>query len=197
MGKKGLKNDKDPDDAHVFIDKYIKLVIPPVAPENEHDIKLMDNLEKLSDYCHRNKYCCFGFPKPPATKTLISRPPADDHEKMMENSKSLLQTVQNTLTMADVHNMFTHHFLQEINLDVETYMDALKISQRGPDVILKQNPQDVFINACNHDIISLWRGNVNLQYVINEIVTVKYVCSYMTKGEKGMGEMLKRVAKEC
>ena len=24
-----------------------------------------------------------------------------------------------------------------------------------------------------------------------------YVCSYMTKGEKAMGETLKRVAKEC
>ena len=55
----------------------------------------------------------------------------------------------------------------------------------------------MFINACNQDILSLWRGNVDLQYVINEIATVKYVCSYMTKGEKGMGETLKRVAKEC
>ena len=55
----------------------------------------------------------------------------------------------------------------------------------------------MFINACNPDILSLWRGNVDLQYVINEIATVKYVCSYMTKGEKGMGETLKRVAKEC
>ena len=35
------------------------------------------------------------------------------------------------------------------------------------------------------------------QYVINEIATVKYVCSYMTKGEKGMGETLKRLAKVC
>ena len=76
-------------------------------------------------------------------------------------------------------------------------MDALQISQRGSNVILKQNPQNVFINACNNDILSLWRGNVDLQYVINEIATVKYVCSYMTKGEKGMGETLKRVAKEC
>ena len=76
-------------------------------------------------------------------------------------------------------------------------MDALQISQKGPNVILKQNPQDVFINACNKDILSLWKGNIDLQYVINEIATVKYVCSYMTKGEKGMGETLKRVAKEC
>ena len=55
----------------------------------------------------------------------------------------------------------------------------------------------MFINACNQDILSLWRGNVDLQYIINEIAAVKYVCSYMTKGEKGMGETLKRVAKEC
>ena len=115
----------------------------------------------------------------------------------MENVKSVLQTVQNTFTAADVCNKSTPHFLQDINLDVEIYMDALKISQKGPNVILKQNPQDVFINACNHDILSLWRGNVDLQYGINEIATVKYVCSYMMKGEKGMGETLKRVAKEC
>ena len=55
----------------------------------------------------------------------------------MENEKSLLQTVQNTLTTADVHNKSTQHFLQETNLDVETYMHALKISKRGPNVILK------------------------------------------------------------
>ena len=113
--KDAPKIDKDPDDVVcTFIDKYITAVIPPVAPENEHDIKLMDNLEKHShsDYCHRHKSCHFDFPKPPATKTLISQPTVDDHDKMMENAKSLLQTVQNTLTTADVHNMSTQHFLQ-------------------------------------------------------------------------------------
>ena len=139
MGKICSKIDKDPDDVVcAFIDKYIRAVILPVAPENEHDIKLMDNLQKHthSDYCCRNKSCHFGFPKPSATKTLISRPPIDDHDKIMENAKSLLQTAQNTLATADIHHKSTQQFLQEINLDVETYMDALKISQRGPNVIL-------------------------------------------------------------
>ena len=83
----------------------------------------MDNLQKHthSDYCHRNKSCHFGFPKPPATKTLISQPPIDDHDKIIEDAKSLLQTVQNTLTTADVHHKSTQQVLQEINLDVETY----------------------------------------------------------------------------
>ena len=75
--------------------------------------------------------------------------------KSYKNAKSVLQTVQNTLTTADIHNISTQHFLQDINLDVESYIDALKISKRGPNVILKQNPQDVLINACNHDILSL------------------------------------------
>ena len=113
--KDAPKIDKDPDDVvHVFIDKYITAVIPPVAPENEHDINLMGNLQKHthSDYCHRNKSCHFVFPKPPTTKTLISRPPLDDHYKIIENAKSLLQTVQNILTTADVYHKSTQQVLQ-------------------------------------------------------------------------------------
>ena len=73
--KDAPKIDKDPYDVVcAFIDKYITAVIPPVTSENEHQIKLMDNLQKHthSDYCCKNKSCCFGFPKPAATKTLIS-----------------------------------------------------------------------------------------------------------------------------
>ena len=73
--KDAPKTDKDPDDVVcAFIDKYITAVRPPVTAENEHHIKLMDNLQKHthSDYCCKNKSCHFGFPKPPATTTLIS-----------------------------------------------------------------------------------------------------------------------------
>ena len=62
---------------------------------------------------------------------------------------------------------------------------------------MKTNIQDVFINACNLEVLHLWGSNIDLQYVLNEIAAVMYVCSYMTKGEKAMGETLKRVAKEC
>ena len=82
--KDAPKIDKYPDDVVcAFIDKYITALIPPVTPENKHHIKLMENLQKHthSDYCLRKKSCCFGFPKPLATKTLISQPPIDDHHK--------------------------------------------------------------------------------------------------------------------
>ena len=122
-----------------FIDKYITAVIPPIARESEHDIKLMENLQKHthSDYCLRNKSCHFGFPKPPTAKPLISRPPIDDHDESIQNAKSELQTVQNTLTTVDIHNISTQHLLQDINVDIVTYIDALKISKKGPNVILQ------------------------------------------------------------
>ena len=133
--------DKNPDDV-VFasFDGYITAVKPPIAPENEHHITLMENLQKHthSDYCHGNKSRCSGFPKPPTTKTLISRPPIDDNNEIIENAKLVLQTVQNTLTTVDIHNISTQHFLQDINLDVVSYVDALKISKRGPNVICSE-----------------------------------------------------------
>ena len=91
--KDAPKIDKDSDAVVcTFIDKYITAVIPAIAPKNEHHIKLMENLQKHthSDYCRRNKSCCFGFPKPPSTKTLISRPPIDDNDEIIQNAKSVL-----------------------------------------------------------------------------------------------------------
>ena len=56
---------------------------------------------------------------------------------MIENAKSVLRTVQNTLTTANIQNKSTQEFLQDINLHVDTYMEALQISHRGPNIVLK------------------------------------------------------------
>ena len=46
--KNAPKIDKDPDDVVcTFIDKYITTVMPPIAPKNEHHIKLMENLKNI------------------------------------------------------------------------------------------------------------------------------------------------------
>ena len=69
----------------------------------------MDSLQKHrhSDYCRKNKSCCFGFLKPPATKTIISQPPLDDEDKIVKKAKAVLQSVQNALTTTNVHNIST------------------------------------------------------------------------------------------
>ena len=56
---------------------------------------------------------------------------------MIEKAKSVLWTVQSTLTTANIQNKSTQEFLQDINLHVDTYMEALQISHKGPNIILK------------------------------------------------------------
>ena len=201
--KEAPKLDRDTDEeVCTFIDRYITAVLLEMCQQNAHSIELMKNLQKHmhSDYCWCNNMCRFAFPKAPSTHTFIARqshcPNGDD---IITDAKKVLEAVQNVIATTDTNDpsLSVNDLLVANGLHVDIYMDALKISQKGPYVILKRNIQDVFINACNLDVLHLWGGNTDLQYVLNEIAAVMYVCSYMTNGEKAMGETLKRVAKEC
>ena len=95
------------------------------------------------------------------------------------------------ISTIDTQDLSIDTVLKEVQIDLDEYIHSLQISQRGTNIILKCNVQDLFLNACNIDILALWRGNMDLQLVIDEMAAIIYICSYMTKGEKAMGETLK------
>ena len=92
-----INQDSD-DDVCRFIDKYITAVVPKGVLESESDANLMKSLQKHthSDYCHRNKSCHFGFPKPPASRTVISQQPSEEDkaDDIIKYAKDVLQKVQ-------------------------------------------------------------------------------------------------------
>ena len=81
-----------------------------------------------------------------------------------------------SMTVKDVMELLKS-ILKDLNMDIETYTDALCISQKGQNIILKHDVKDIFINACNRDILVLWQGNIDLQYAVDEYSTVMDVCS--------------------
>ena len=113
---------------------------------------------------------------------------------MLTEAKEILKKVQYFLSRRDVQvdTMSMQEMLELIGIDLDCYTRALQMSMKGTMLILKCNIQDAFINRANIDILNLWGGNMDLQMVIDDVVTVMYVCSYMMKGEKAMGEMLKK-----
>lgn len=184
-----------------YIDKYISGSIPDGSDENEMMmINLLKKYESHShnSYCRRNHKCRFGFPKAPSLKTVISREISDE-----ENVESIFQDASNILTKVydrienGIEERNLIDILNEINISEEQYMSALKISSKGKNIILKRNPRDVFINGCNHEILRLWGANVDFQFILDEYSTIVYVCSYMMKSEKAMGETLKAIARDC
>ena len=101
-----INQDSD-DDVCRFIDKYITAAIPKGIFERENDVSIMKILQTHthSDYCHRNK-CHFGFPKPPASKTVISLEPAEEDKAhdIIKYAKDVLQKVQNFLSSTQIPN---------------------------------------------------------------------------------------------
>ena len=118
---------------------------------------------------------------------------------MLTEAKEILKKVQYFLSRRDIQidTLSMEEMLQLIGVELDSYTKALQMSMKGTMLILKHNIQDAFINGVNIDMLNLWGGNMDLQMVIDDVAAVMYVCSYMMKGEKVMGETLKRVAKEC
>ena len=137
-----INQDSD-DDVCRFIDKYITAMIPKGIFERENDVNIMKSLQTHthSDYCHRNKSCCFGFPKPPASKTVISQEPAEEDKAhdIIKYAKDVLQKVQNFLSSTQIPNedLALADLLQKVEIDLDTYMQALQISQKGHRIILQ------------------------------------------------------------
>ena len=185
-----------------FIDKYITVRLPPPSFQGKHTRDLMLRLQQHthSDYCRQNRKCRFGFPKPPSFQTVICQAPeGENHEDELEVAKVVLKKVYDELQdNAVLHaNSDISALLGASGISPTLYNDSIKIASKGPSIILHRNPCDININSCNIDILRLCGANIDLQYVVNEVATVMYVCSYMTKDKKAMGETLKRVAREC
>ena len=129
-------NQHSDDDVCRFIDKYITAMMPKGVFERENDVNIMKSLQTHthSDYCCRNKSCCFGFPKPPASKTVISREPAEEDKApdIIKYAKDVLQKVQNFLSSMQIANedLDLADLLQKVEIDLDTYMQALQVSQK-------------------------------------------------------------------
>ena len=137
-----INQDTD-DDVCRFIDKYITAMIPKGIFERENDVNMLKSLQTHthSDYCHRNKLCCFGFPKPPASNTIISQEPTEEQKAhdIIKYAKDTLQKVQNFLSSTHIphEDLSLTDLLQNLEIDMNTYMEALQISQKGHRIILQ------------------------------------------------------------
>ena len=83
----------------------------------------------------------FWFPKPPASKTVISWEPSEEDraDDIIKYAKDVLQKVQNFLSSTQIANedLALADLLQKVEIDLDTYVQALQISQKGHRIILQ------------------------------------------------------------
>ena len=112
--------------------------MPKGVLERENDVNIMKSLQK---HTHSDKLCHFWFPKPPASKTVISWEPSEEDktDDIIKYAKDVLQKVHTFLSSIEIanENLALADLLQEVELDMDTYMEALQISQKGHRIILQ------------------------------------------------------------
>lgn len=180
---------------------FIKQHVTCALPEN--DLELSDLVKKLqthkhSSYCRKKGSCRFQFPLPPSADTIIAREPTHENaDEIKKHAKYVLTAVHVALTNDDTPNDASlSDLLNKTCFYQDQCMKALAVSQRGKHIVLKRTPSECSVNPYNATILKAWQANIDLQYIVDPYACVMYIAAYMTKGEKGIGELLKQTCKE-
>ncbi len=183
-----------------FFDKYISASIPKDNDELKELVTSRQRHKCGTSYCtKKGTGCRFKFPKLASLRTVISRQTDMDTKNDIEEARFVQNYVwQQAISESQTEDSLSelHEILNCLGIHQDLYTQSLTKVSKKVEVIPKQNFSDVYINQYNKELLSLWKANMDIQFLQNAYSVVMYMFSYMMKKEKGMGELLKRVAEE-
>ncbi|XP_070538389.1 uncharacterized protein [Ptychodera flava] len=187
------------DEITKFIDQYITC---SNDTSNESFAELINyQMHRHAKTCKRKGQCVcrFGFPVPPMPRTMILQPlPMDTDEsteqilqKHYENIKTVVTDLQfgETLSFSE--------FLNKLQLDEQTYINAIQSSLTSDKIFLKRSPNEIRINSYNKILLKAWRANMDIQFILDPYACAMYIASYISKAQRGMSNLLSRAVEEA
>ena len=188
-----------------FIDKYNTCRLPDQETEPElYNIvtQVQVHSKSHSKSCKpvKNKPCRYSFPKQPADKTFIVNPnmvPMDeDFDLKKANAEKRLLLIWQTLQTTDESCSFAD-ILRSVDVTNDEYEEAVNILSKNEKKNSKRNPNEVWINNYNSDLLLAWNGNMDWQPVLDVYSCIMYILSYISKAEHAMSQLLEVTLKEA
>ena len=193
-----FQEDSD-NDVTAFIDKIITCQKPI---DNVELLNLVNRqVHRHSHTCRKNtsSKCRFNYPQPPMTQTVILYPldeeTSDSEIRMHKNNWKLIKTCLDE--NKDDEDITVDELLSKLNITEENYLLAIRSSLNTPTIFLKRNYNEVRINNYNPACLSAWRANMDIQYVLDVYAYAVYIANYISKGQKGMSELLREACHEA
>ena len=193
-----FQEDSD-NDVTAFIDKIITCQKPI---DNVELLNLVNRqVHRHSHKCHKNtsSKCRFNYPQPPMKQTMILYPldeeTSDSEIRMHKNNWKLIKTCLDE--NKDDEDITFDELLSKLNITEENYLLAIRSSLNTPTIFLKRNYNEVRINNYNPACLSAWRANMGIQYVLDVYACAVYIANYISKGQKGMSELLREACHEA
>lgn len=86
--------------------------------------------------------------------------------------------------------------LDELGLDEEKYMFAIRSKIKLPKLYLKRGSLDVSTNAYNRDLLCLFEANMDIQFILDQFAVAAYIVNYMSKSEAGISKLLRQAVED-
>ena len=198
-----------------YVDQFVtcsKFLNVPILGIDEREQLIARQTHRHTRTCPaRNKVCRFNFPKPPMDKTTVlspfekgtkEKPQTLAQNQQLQKHKLDFKKIEETLNnWAEQPQNFKINsmddFLAYLKLSYTDYIDALRSSLHVDTVFLKRYVDERWINGYNPQCLSVWKANMDCQYVVNGYAAANYILDYVTKGERGMSETLRAANKEA
>ena len=145
-----------------FIEKYIHCDIPD--DEDLADLICRVQKHRHSVACRRHGHCRFHYPRPPSPVTVIAR---ENHSKEAEQLMASLVRVRSILDDKNsTSDISLGDLLNKGKISLDAYIKALNICSKGNSIVLKQSPSECWINTYNPDVLRIWKGNMDIQFIL-------------------------------
>ena len=211
-------SDNDDDKVVQFIDRYVSCKLP--AKEDDEELnEIISNVQmhsrRHSKSCKKKgTECRFNFPRPPSERTFVIRhePTCTDDEVSgnddiinnedgdrpcdIEKAKKLLKLVREALLNKEKTYNSVYEMFDSLEINQRDFEKANQLMTKKDSIILKRNPQDVWVNQYNSDLSRAWNANLDIQYITDVYGAVAYVASYISKAEREMGLLLSQAQSE-
>ena len=180
-----------------LVDKWTTCSIPSDDEELSKLVKEV-NVHTHTDSCRKKgTECRFEFPKLPSPETFVAQPPSSEmSDAEVKRYQRIKEKVREKLTHDLDENYDLDMLLKEVGIEKEDYLEALKISERGIQVVLKRRPCEAFVNNYNIDYLSAWQANIDVQICLDTYAVVSYISDYLTKTDAGLTRKLIQALKE-
>ncbi|XP_076081637.1 uncharacterized protein LOC143052478 [Mytilus galloprovincialis] len=189
-----ISNDQD-ERIEQFIDDHITRLKQP------------DLINLLAYQTHRHARTCrkkgksicrFNFPQPPMSKTRILQPMSAGEREEASDCANIYGKITKKLDEYKSGSDISYEdFLIELKLKESEYIKAIRWSMTRPRVFLKRELSEIRINSYNPVMLKCWSANIDVQFILDAYSCAAYIVSYVSKGQRGMSNLMYRAVKEC
>ena len=124
-------------------------------------------------------------------------------KKKSDDSKKVLEKVKKKLTdltdeeLGKYNNNLTEFLREELSIDINEYNNALRISHRGQTIILKRKLNERMVNNYHPHFLLTWQANMDIQFALDNYAVITYITDYLTKGDAGLTQELRKALIDC